>query len=81
MRTLELTNAYNFTNLPLRDAFYLNMWSGATFNVTMQFLYNCHWERLKTLKEKVPDVQFQIILRGDNAVGYTNYPDNLVLKF
>ena len=47
----------------------------------MRFLRECPWERLETLREKVPNVPFQMLLRGANAVGYTNYPDNVVYKF
>lgn len=47
----------------------------------MRFLHECPWERLEQLREAVPDVPFQMLLRGANAVGYTNYPDNLVFKF
>jgi pyruvate carboxylase len=55
--------------------------SSATFDVSMRFLHECPWERLEQLREAVPDVPFQMLLRGANAVGYTNYPDNLVFKF
>ena len=47
----------------------------------MNFLHECPWERLEQLRAAVPDVPFQMLLRGANAVGYTNYPDNLVFKF
>ena len=47
----------------------------------MRFLHECPWERLEKLREAVPDVPFQMLLRGANAVGYTNYPDNLIFKF
>ena len=54
---------------------------GATFDVAMRFLHECPWARLESLRETVPDVPFQMLLRGANAVGYTNYPDNVVHKF
>ena len=54
---------------------------GETFEVAMCFLHECPWERLETLREKVPDVPFQMLLRGTNAMGYTNYPNNSVHKF
>ena len=81
MKNHELTNAANFTNLALRDAFSLEMWGGATFNVFMCLLHKCPWEHLKTMREKIPYVLFQMLLRGANAVGYTNYPNNVVHKF
>ena len=52
--------------------------SGATFDVAMRFLHECPWERLETLRKLIPNVPFQMLLRGANAVGYTSYPDNVV---
>jgi len=57
------------------------MWGGATFDVAMRFLHESPWTRLEKLRELTPDIPFQMLLRGANAVGYTNYPDNLVHKF
>uniref|UniRef100_A0A670ZLM0 Pyruvate carboxylase n=1 Tax=Pseudonaja textilis TaxID=8673 RepID=A0A670ZLM0_PSETE len=54
---------------------------GATFDVAMRFLYECPWRRLQELRELIPNIPFQMLLRGANAVGYTNYPDNAVFKF
>lgn len=54
--------------------------AGATFDVAMRFLYECPWRRLQELRELVPNIPFQMLLRGANAVGYTNYPDNVVFK-
>uniref|UniRef100_A0AAR2KE50 Pyruvate carboxylase n=1 Tax=Pygocentrus nattereri TaxID=42514 RepID=A0AAR2KE50_PYGNA len=54
---------------------------GATFDVAMRFLYECPWKRLQELRSLIPNVPFQMLLRGANAVGYTNYPDNAVYKF
>mmetsp|Transcript_30589 Transcript_30589/g.64716 ORF Transcript_30589/g.64716 Transcript_30589/m.64716 type:complete len:1244 (+) Transcript_30589:117-3848(+) len=81
MRTKELERCAEYTNTALSNAFSLEMWGGATFDVAMRFLHECPWERLESLREKVPDVPFQMLLRGANAVGYTNYPDNVVHKF
>lgn len=81
MRSAELINCAEYTNSVLSKAFSLEMWGGATFDVAMRFLHECPWERLEKLREKVPDVPFQMLLRGANAVGYTNYPDNVVYKF
>jgi pyruvate carboxylase len=81
MRTDDLLRCASYTNSALSQAFSLEMWGGATFDVAMRFLHECPWERLEQLREKVPDVPFQMLLRGANAVGYTNYPDNVVFKF
>lgn len=54
--------------------------AGATYDVAMRFLHECPWERLQELRKRVPNVPFQMLLRGANAVGYTNYPDNVVYK-
>ena len=61
--------------------FSLEMWGGATFDTCMRFLGECPYERLRTLREKIPNILFQMLLRGSNAVGYANYPDNLVKEF
>jgi len=81
LRTKELDRCASLTNSALSGAFSLEMWGGATFDVAMRFLHECPWERLESLRERVPDVPFQMLLRGANAVGYTNYPDNVVKKF
>lgn len=54
---------------------------GATFDVAMRFLSECPWKRLQELRALIPNVPFQMLLRGANAVGYTNYPDNAVFKW
>ena len=61
--------------------FSLEMWGGATFDTAMRFLRECPWERLRSLRERVPNICFQMLFRGSNAVGYTNYPDNVVRGF
>lgn len=81
VRTSDLLRAAPYTNAALAKAFSLEMWGGATFDVAMRFLNECPWERLEQLREAVPNVPFQMLLRGANAVGYTNYPDNVVYKF
>jgi pyruvate carboxylase len=81
MRTQELSRCAEATNVALANAFSVEMWGGATFDVAMRFLHECPWKRLETLREQVPDVPFQMLLRGANAVGYTNYADNVVYKF
>ena len=63
------------------DLFSLEMWGGATFDTSMRFLKESPWDRLTHLRECVPNVLFQMLLRAANAVGYTNYPDNVVEAF
>ncbi|MDW5299223.1 MAG: pyruvate carboxylase [Sedimentibacter sp.] len=63
------------------DLFSVEMWGGATFDVAYRFLKEDPWERLKTLREKMPNILFQMLLRGANAVGYKNYPDNVIREF
>jgi pyruvate carboxylase len=63
------------------NLFSLENWGGATFDVSMRFLKEDPWQRLHALSEEIPNVLFQMLLRGSNAVGYTNYPDNIVQRF
>lgn len=65
----------------LPELFSLEMWGGATFDTAMRFLHECPWQRLAELREKIPNILFQMLLRASNAVGYTNYPDNVVREF
>jgi pyruvate carboxylase len=57
------------------------MWGGATFDVALRFLHECPWQRLQLMRERIPNILFQMLIRGSNAVGYTAYPDNLVETF
>ncbi|XP_026677516.1 pyruvate carboxylase, mitochondrial isoform X4 [Diaphorina citri] len=68
--------AHKFNNL-----YSLENWGGATFDVALRFLHECPWERLEEMRKQIPNIPFQMLLRGANAVGYTNYPDNVVYKF
>ena len=63
------------------ELFSLEVWGGATFDVSLRFLKECPWQRLTDLRERIPNILFQMLLRASNAVGYTNYPDNLVEAF
>jgi pyruvate carboxylase len=81
MRTYDLLHAAEPTSRVLAAAGSLEMWGGATFDVAMRFLHECPWERLELLREKIPNIPFQMLLRGANAVGYTSYPDNVVRAF
>ena len=64
-----------------KDIFSYEMWGGATFDVEMRFLGEDPWERLDTLRKEIPNVLMQMLIRGANAVGYKNYPDNTIRKF
>jgi pyruvate carboxylase len=66
---------------PHPGLFSLEMWGGATFDTAMRFLNEDPWERLRQLRARVPNICFQMLFRGSNAVGYTNYPDNVVAGF
>src|SRR5262249_14270682 len=63
------------------NLFSIEMWGGATFDTAMRFLKEDPWERLAQLREKVPNILFQMLIRGSNPVGYTSYPDNVVAAF
>ena len=63
------------------NLFSLEMWGGATFDTAMRFLNEDPWERLRQLRERVPNICFQMLFRGSNAVGYTNYPGQRRRRF
>ncbi len=65
----------------LPNLFSLEMWGGATFDTSMRFLKEDPWERLTALRERIPNILFQMLLRGSNAVGYTSYPENVITEF
>jgi pyruvate carboxylase len=81
VRTKDLLDIIEPTSRLVPNLFSLEMWGGATFDVTMRFLNEDPWERLIKLREKSPNILFQMLLRASNAVGYTNYPDNLIKEF
>ncbi len=63
------------------QVFSMEMWGGATFDVSMRFLRECPWQRLQQLRKAAPNILFQMLFRGSNAVGYKAYPDNVIEKF
>jgi pyruvate carboxylase len=63
------------------DLFSVEMWGGATFDTAMRYLRECPWQRLADLRAKMPNILTQMLLRASNALGYANYPDNLVKSF
>lgn len=81
MRTVDMEKIAPAVAYYGRDLFSLEMWGGATFDVAYRFLEESPWERLATLREKIPNLLFQMLFRGANAVGYKNYPDNVIRAF
>ncbi|MDR1193146.1 MAG: pyruvate carboxylase [Peptococcaceae bacterium] len=81
VRTRDMLNIARATSYILRDAFSLEMWGGATFDVSYRFLRESPWNRLDELRRRIPNILFQMLFRGANAVGYTNYPDNVIRTF
>ncbi|HET6421921.1 MAG TPA: pyruvate carboxylase [Geobacteraceae bacterium] len=81
VRSHDLLRIAEPTSFLGADLFSLELWGGATFDVAMRFLKECPWQRLHKLSDAIPNILFQMLLRGSNAVGYTNYPDNVVQRF
>ncbi|TVS09558.1 MAG: pyruvate carboxylase [Planctomycetaceae bacterium] len=81
LRTHDLVNIADAYARLLPQLFSIEMWGGATFDTTMRFLNECPWQRLTELRQRMPHTLFQMLLRSSNAVGYTNYPDNIVRAF
>lgn len=81
VRTYDMLAAARTTARRLPGLFSIEMWGGATFDTAMRFLREDPWQRLRQLRAAVPNTCFQMLLRGANAVGYTNYPDNVVRGF
>jgi pyruvate carboxylase len=81
VRTLDMLRvAESYAKLN-PDVFSVELWGGATFDVAMRFLKECPWERLRRFRRAMPNLLFQMLLRGANAVGYKSYPENLVETF
>jgi pyruvate carboxylase len=81
MRTHDMLRVAEAVAHRVPELFSLEMWGGATFDTAMRFLSECPWDRLRRLRELVPNICFQMLFRGSNAVGYSNYPDNVVAGF
>eukprot|EP00604_Paraphysomonas_vestita_P000599 CAMPEP_0174824330 /NCGR_PEP_ID=MMETSP1107-20130205/33192_1 /TAXON_ID=36770 /ORGANISM="Paraphysomonas vestita, Strain GFlagA" /LENGTH=1169 /DNA_ID=CAMNT_0016051125 /DNA_START=367 /DNA_END=3876 /DNA_ORIENTATION=+ len=81
VRTEDLVKGAHIANSVLATAFSLECWGGATFDVSMRFLDECPWKRLREIREACPNICLQMLVRGSNAVGYTSYPDNVVAEF
>ncbi|QDU62637.1 2-oxoglutarate carboxylase small subunit [Planctomycetes bacterium Pan216] len=81
MRTYDMMQIADVYARRHSDLFSLEMWGGATFDTAMRFLCESPWKRLTQLRERIPNILFQMLLRASNAVGYTTYPDNVVREF
>ena len=81
VRSQDMFQIADETARMMHNFFSLEMWGGATFDVAYRFLKEDPWARLAKLRKQVPNVLFQMLVRGANAVGYTNYPDNLIREF
>lgn len=81
VRTHDLLTTAPAVAQRLSNVFSLEMWGGATFDASMRFLHEDPWQRLRDLRAAVPNICFQMLLRGANAVGYTSYPDNVIQAF
>ncbi len=81
VRTFDLLATASAVAHRVPHLFSLEMWGGATFDTAMRFLHEDPWRRLRELREHIPNICFQMLLRGANAVGYTSYPDNVIIEF
>ena len=81
VRTYDLLATAPAVARRLPNLFSVEMWGGATFDSALRFLHEDPWERLQLMRKAIPNICFQMLLRGSNAVGYTSYPDNVVREF
>lgn len=81
MRTYDMLEVAESFAKNHPNTFSIEMWGGATFDVCLRFLNESPWTRLRELRQRIPNILFQMLLRGSNAVGYKAYPDNLIEKF
>ena len=81
VRTYDLIQISPFISHKFHKLYAIENWGGATFDVALRFLHECPWERLESMRKIIPNIPFQMLLRGANGVGYTNYPDNVIYKF
>ncbi|KFI33755.1 pyruvate carboxylase [Haematobacter missouriensis] len=81
MRSIDMVRAAPAYAHLLPGLFSVECWGGATFDVAYRFLQECPWQRLRDIREGMPNILTQMLLRASNGVGYTNYPDNVVQAF
>lgn len=81
VRTHDLLKVSPFVAQSFPQLYSIENWGGATFDVALRFLHECPWERLEKMRASIPNIPFQMLLRGSNGVGYTTYPDNVIRTF
>jgi len=81
VRTVDLLNIAKETSHAYSNLFSLECWGGATFDVAMRFLYEDPWDRLRKMRKQIPNIPFQMLLRGANGVAYSSLPDNAIFHF
>ncbi|ROV97205.1 hypothetical protein VSDG_04791 [Cytospora chrysosperma] len=81
VRTVDLCNIAKETSHGLSNLYSLECWGGATFDVAMRFLYEDPWDRLRKMRKLIPNIPFQMLLRGANGVAYSSLPDNAIEHF
>ncbi len=81
LRTIDMLEIADVYARTCPELFSIEMWGGATFDTAMRFLRECPWQRLAHLRERIPNILFQMLFRASNALGYSNYPDNVVEAF
>lgn len=81
VRTVDLLNIARETSYAYSNAYSLECWGGATFDVAMRFLYEDPWDRLRKMRKAIPNIPFQMLLRGANGVAYSSLPDNAIYHF
>jgi pyruvate carboxylase len=81
VRTTDMMKVARSFAIMHPQTFSMEVWGGATFDVALRFLHECPWKRLQLIREAVPNILLQMLIRGSNAIGYAAYPDNLVVKF
>jgi pyruvate carboxylase len=81
VRTYDLLATADAVAQRLPNLFSVEMWGGATFDTALRFLHEDPWQRLRQLRQRIPNICFQMLLRGANAVGYASYPDNVIEEF
>ena len=81
LRTYDMLAVADAVARRTPNLYSMEMWGGATFDTALRFLHEDPWLRLRALRERIPNICFQMLFRGSNAVGYSNYPDNAVAGF
>ncbi|WP_303859709.1 pyruvate carboxylase [Alkalibaculum bacchi] len=81
VRSRDMIKIARATSVLAKDLFSIEMWGGATFDVCYRYLRESPWKRLEEIRERIPNIMLQMLFRGSNAVGYKNYPDNVLKSF